>query len=66
MKCPKWENEENIKHFLNRLQSWNEIEKGRGKYLQLLEALQSSGRKKEKQRIVVSSMHREKANAGTI
>ena len=51
VKCPKWEKQENVKNFLNRLQSWNEIEKGKGKYLQLLEALQSSERTKEKQRI---------------
>ena len=57
VKCPKWEEEENIKHFLNRLQSWNDIEKGRGKYLQLLEALQSSGRKKEKQRIELETQN---------
>ena len=42
VKCPKWEQEENVKNFLSRLESWNEIEKGKGKYLQLLEGLQLS------------------------
>ena len=31
IKCPKWEKEENLKHFLNRLKRRNEIEKGKGK-----------------------------------
>ena len=51
VKCPRLEKDENVKNFLNRLKRWNEVEKGRGKYLQLLEALQESGRKSEKQRI---------------
>ena len=51
IKCPKWEKDENIKHFLSRLKRWNEIEKGKGKYLLLLESLQASGRKREKQRV---------------
>ena len=51
IKCPKWEKEENVKNFLNRLKRWNEIEKGKGKYLLLLEGLQESERKREKQRI---------------
>ena len=51
IKCPKWEKEENVKNFLSRLKRWNEIEKGRGKYLLLLESLQESERKREKQRV---------------
>ena len=51
IKCPKQEKEEKLKHFLNRLKRRNEIEKGKGKYLLLLESLQVSGRKREKQRI---------------
>ena len=51
VKCPRWEKEENVKSFVNRLRRWNDVEKGRGKYLQLLEALQDSGRKREKQRV---------------
>ena len=51
VKCPKWEKQENVKPFLSRLQRWNEIEKGKGKYLLLLESLQDSGRNKEKQRV---------------
>ena len=51
VKCPRWEKEENVNNFLNRLKRWNDVEKGKGKYLQLLEALLDSGRKSEKQRI---------------
>ena len=51
VKCPKWEQDENVKHFLNWLKRWNDVEKGKGKYLQLLESLQQSERKREKQRI---------------
>ena len=57
VKCPKWEKGENVNNFLNRLQNWNEIEKGKGKYLQLLEALQSSERTKEKQRIELEAQN---------
>ena len=45
VKCLKWKKEENVKNFLNRLQSWNHIE---GKHHQPFEAL-NSGRSKEKQ-----------------
>ena len=51
IKCPKWEKDENQKNFFNRLKRWDVIVKTRGKYLQLLEALQASGRQKEKHRI---------------
>ena len=51
VKCPKWEKEEKVDNFLNRLKGWDEIEKGKGKYLHILEALQSSNRSKEKLRI---------------
>ena len=33
------------------MKRWNDVEKGKGKYLQLLESLQQSERKREKQRI---------------
>ena len=36
VKCPRWEKEENVKNFLNRLKRWNSVENGKGKYLQLL------------------------------
>ena len=49
IKCPNWEKEENIKHFLSRLTRWNEIVMGKGTYSLLLESLQESGRKREKQ-----------------
>ena len=51
VKCPKWEKEEKVDNFLTRLKGWNEIEKGKGKYLHILEALQNSNRSKEKLRI---------------
>ena len=57
VKCPKWEKAENVKNFLNRLESWNSIEKGKGKYLQLLESLQSSERTKEKERIELEAQN---------
>ena len=51
IKCPKWEKGENIKNFLNRLKRWDDIEKGNGEYLLLLESLQNSGRRREKLRV---------------
>ena len=51
VKCPRWEKDENVKNFLSRLKRWNGVEKGKGKYLQLLESLSESGRKNEKERI---------------
>ena len=51
IKCPKWEKNENPKHFFSRLKRWDSIEKGKGKYLQFLESLQESGRLKEKLRV---------------
>ena len=48
VKCPKWEKEENVKNFINRLKRWNDVEKGKEKYLQLLESLQESDRKRGK------------------
>ena len=51
IKCPKWEKNENPKHFFSRLKRWDSIEKGKGKYLQILESLQESGRLKEKLRV---------------
>ena len=51
VKCPRWDKDENVKNFLCRLKRWNEVEKGKGKYLQLLESLGASDRKSEKQRV---------------
>ena len=51
VKCPRWEKDENVKNFINRLKKWDIVEKGKGKYLQMLEALQLSERKNEKRRI---------------
>ena len=50
-KCPAWDKSEPIKRFLPRLRIWNNIQKHNGKYLDLLEALQNSERKKEKDKI---------------
>ena len=51
VKCPKWGKDESFRSFKRRLECWEKIEKGKGRYLQLLEALQQEGRKKEKERI---------------
>ena len=51
VKCPKWEKDENPKHFFSRLRRWDTIDKGKGKYLLFIEALQESGRLKEKLRV---------------
>jgi hypothetical protein len=56
-KCPKWEKEENVKKVLNGLENWDDVEKGWGGYIQLLEALQSSGRLKEKQGIELETQN---------
>ena len=50
-KCPKWEEKEEFKSFIDRLGIWNKIEKGNGKYLDLVESLQSTGRRNEKEKI---------------
>ena len=51
VKCPKWNRSENFKYYLERLKYWNKIEKHKGKYLELLESLQESGRNNEKEKI---------------
>merc|ERR1711954_63064 len=50
-KCPVWTKEEPLKKYLPRLKIWNNIQNHKGKYLDLLEALQSSERIKEKDKI---------------
>ena len=50
-KCPKWDKQEPLKRFAERLKLWNKIHGHKGKYLELLESLQSSDRTKEKERI---------------
>ena len=50
-KCPRWDKDENFKNFLCRLKRWNKVEKGKGKYLQLLKSLGASDRKSEKQKV---------------
>ena len=51
IKCPKWENKETFKSFSDCLRIWNDIEKGPGKYLDLIDSLQSTGKHKEKEKI---------------
>ena len=51
VKCPKWGKSEPFRAFKRRLENWDNIVKGKGKYLKLLESLQEEGRKKEKERI---------------
>ena len=50
-KCPKWEAEETVDSFVERLKLWDKLEKGKGKFLELMESLQSSGRKTEKEKV---------------
>ena len=50
-KCPVWDKQEPLKRYLPRLKIWNKIQTHDGKYLDLLEALQSADRKKEKDKI---------------
>ena len=40
VKCPIWSKDESFRNFKSRLEHWDNIEKGKGKYLLLLEALQ--------------------------
>ena len=51
VKCPRWCKGEDFRSFKRKLKLWDNIEKGKGKYLRLLEALQQEGRKQEKERI---------------
>ena len=50
-KCPLWDKQEPLKRYLPRLKLWNNIQTHSGKYLDLLEALQLSERRKEKDKI---------------
>ena len=52
-KCPRWESTETFKSFLDRLEIWDKIEKGTGKYLDLIDSLQTSGRMKEKEKVEI-------------
>ena len=49
--CPKWSKEESYKTFSSRLKHWDKHYKSKGKYLELLESLQETGRTTEKARI---------------
>ena len=50
-KCPVWDKEESIEKYIPRLKIWDKMGKHKGKYLELLASLQSSGKKKEKDKI---------------
>ena len=45
--CPKWTMEESYKSFSARLKHWDKNYQSKGKYLELMESLQETGRKTE-------------------
>ena len=51
VKCPRWPKGEPLKNFLSNLEIWDKCHVSRGKYLELVEALQESQRSIERQRI---------------
>ena len=51
VKCPRWAKEEPFKSFKSNLKIWDSCYHSKGKYLELLDSLQESGRIKEKQRV---------------
>ena len=51
LKCPKWPKNEPFKSFQTNLEIWDKCSKSEGKYLQLIDALHSSERLMEKQKI---------------
>ena len=56
--CPKWGKEETYKSFSARLQHWDKHYKSKGKYLELLESLQETGRTTEKSRIELEVLNK--------
>ena len=50
-KCPRWEANEPFKAFIDRLEIWDNITEGPGKYLDLIESLQATGKAKEKDKV---------------
>ena len=58
VKCPRWSKDEHFRNFKRRLEHWDNIEQGKGKYLKLIEALQQEGRKKEKERVELEEQNK--------
>ena len=54
---PKWWKEEAFKSFASQLRHWESIYQSNGKYLELLDSLQETGRKDEKERIELEVMN---------
>ena len=53
-KCPKWDDQESLESYCDRLELWNKLESSnKSKYLEFIDALQESGKKKEKERCVL-------------
>ena len=49
-KCPRWEKDESVENFIDRLKIWDKIVKSRSKYLDLIEALQISEKKQNERK----------------
>ena len=49
--CPKWTKDESFKSFSAHLKHWDKHYDSKGKYLEMLESLQETGRFTEKARI---------------
>ena len=53
-KCPKWDTNESLESFCDRLKIWNRVDtKNKNKYLELIDSLQESGKTKEKERCIL-------------
>ena len=58
-KCPKWDVHESLESFCERLEIWDKLDpKGKGKYLDFIDALQQSERRKEKERCILEVRNR--------
>ena len=57
--CPKWTKDEPFKSFSSRLQHWDKHYQSKGKYLELLESLQETGRTTEKARIELDVLNKQ-------
>ena len=51
VRCPRWMKNEPLKNFLSDLSIWDKCHKSKGKYLEVVEALQESNRAAEKLRV---------------
>ena len=53
-KCPKWDAQESLDSFCDRLEIWNNVDpESKTKYLDFIDSLQESNRKKEKERCIL-------------